>query len=103
MSVSLVVVGNSAQMDDAAFVRELTAWLRFSPRQAIEAGDGLFSASSGNPALPTWLALLMFDLVFKAAHGEDTRAASRYTSAVVSIDPDPAHLLQSGGVHIRHT
>ena len=48
----LVVAGNSAQMADPAFVRELKAWLRFSPRQAIETGDGLFSASSGNPILP---------------------------------------------------
>ena len=51
----LIVAGNSAQMADAAFVRELKAWLRFSPREAILTGDGLFSASSGNPALPAWL------------------------------------------------
>ena len=47
----LVVAGNSAQMADAAFVRELKTWLRFNPRQAIDAGDGLFSALTGNPTL----------------------------------------------------
>ena len=51
----LVVAGNSAQVADAAFVRELKTWLRFSPREAIESGDGLFSAATGNPTLPAWL------------------------------------------------
>jgi hypothetical protein len=40
----LVVAGNGAQMADAAFVQELKSWLRFSPREAIRVGDGLFSA-----------------------------------------------------------
>jgi hypothetical protein len=62
----LVVAGNSTQMADRAFVRELKTWLRFSPRQAIEMGDGQFSASSGNPSLPAWLGPRVFDLVFKA-------------------------------------
>jgi hypothetical protein len=51
----LVVAGNSAQMADAAFVRELKSWLRFNPRQALRSGDGLYSVASGNPALPGWL------------------------------------------------
>lgn len=62
----LVVAGNSAQLVDPAFLRELKAWLRFNPRQAMQSGDGLFSATTGNPVLPTWLGSIMFDLVFKA-------------------------------------
>ncbi len=51
----LVMAGNSAQMADPAFMRELKSWIRFSPRQAIETGDGLFSASSGTrPASLAW-------------------------------------------------
>lgn len=59
-----VVAGNSAQMDDPAFVQELRDWLRFSPARAIEKGDGLFSAASGNPVVPEWMGGTLFDLVF---------------------------------------
>jgi hypothetical protein len=62
----LVIAGNSAQMADTAFLRELKDWLRFNPNQASRTGDGLFSVASGNPSLPTWLGPLMFDLVFRA-------------------------------------
>ena len=61
----LVVAGNGTQMADAAYVRELKAWLRFSPREAILTGDGLFSAASGSPALPSWLGPRLFDWMFK--------------------------------------
>jgi hypothetical protein len=61
----LVIAGNNAQLSDAAFVRELRTWLRFSPREAIDKGDGLFSALSGNPTLPAWLGPHVFDWVFK--------------------------------------
>lgn len=81
----LVVAGNSAQMADAAFVRELKTWLRFSPREAIEAGDGLFSASSDNPALPAWLGPFVFDLVFKVAAENDKYARQIATSAGIAI------------------
>jgi hypothetical protein len=81
----LVVAGNNAQIADAAFVRELKAWLRFSPRQAITMGDGLFSASSGNPTLPAWLGPLMFDLVFKADTENDKYARQLASSAGVAV------------------
>lgn len=81
----LVVAGNNAQIADAAFVRELKAWLRFSPRQAIVTGDGLFSASSGNPALPEWLGRLMFDLVFKAKAENEKYARQLASSAGVAV------------------
>ncbi len=76
----LVVAGNSAQIADTTFMRELKAWLRFSPRQAIQTGDGLFSASSGSPALPAWLGPVMFDLVFTAG-AENDKYARQLASA----------------------
>jgi nitroreductase len=81
----LVVAGNSAQMADPAFVRELKAWLRFSPRQAIETGDGLFSASTGNPTLPAWLGPSMFDWVFKADAENDKYARQLASSAGIAV------------------
>ena len=40
-------------MSDAAFVAELKSWIRFSAADAMSTGDGLFAATSGNPAVPT--------------------------------------------------
>jgi nitroreductase len=81
----LVVAGNRLQIADAAFVRELKTWLRFSPRQAIATGDGLFSASSGNPALPAWLGPVTFDLVFKAKAENEKYARQLASSAGVAV------------------
>ena len=62
-----VVAGNSAQMADPAFRAELKSWLRFNPRAAAATRDGLFSAGTGNPVLPSWLGPIMYDLFFDAA------------------------------------
>ena len=90
----LVVAGNSAQLADPAFVRELRSWLRFSPRQAIAAGDGLFSAASGNPTLPAWLGPHLFDWTFRAVAENETYARQLRSSPAVAVfvsqraDPD---------------
>jgi nitroreductase len=76
----LVVAGNSAQMADAAFMRELKQWLRFNARDALQSGDGLFSASSGNPTLPAWIGRSMFDY-FVSAKGENERYARQIASS----------------------
>ena len=81
----LVIEGNTAQMADAAFVRELKDWLRFNPRHALAAGDGLFSASSGNPTLPSWLGSRAFDLAFKADAENRKYARQIDTSAGVAV------------------
>lgn len=95
-----VLAGNSAQLADSSFMRELKTWLRFSPRQAFESGDGLFSASSGNPALPSWLGAPMFDLVFKA-NGENAKYAKQIDSSAgiavfVSEHDDKDHWVRAG-------
>ncbi len=96
----LVIAGNSAQMADPDFMRELKTWLRFSPRQAMETGDGLFSALSGNPALPDWLGPIMLDIVFKAAAENDKYARQMASSAGVAVfiaqKADPEHWVLAG-------
>lgn len=81
----LVVAGNSAQMSDVAFVRELKTWLRFSPREAIETGDGLFTATSGSPTLPAWLGPRMFDWFFRAEAENDKYARQLRSSAGIAV------------------
>ncbi len=77
----LAVAGNRAQMRDPAFLAELRQWLRFNPAQAMASGDGLFSATTGNPSLPTWLGPLAFRLAFRPGPENDRLAAHMDSSA----------------------
>jgi nitroreductase len=81
----LVIAGNSTQMSDGAFVRELRSWMRFSPRQALRTGDGLFTATSGNPIMPAWLGPTFFDLAFKAHTENDKYARQIASSAGIAV------------------
>ncbi len=81
----LVVTANSVQMDEAAFVRELKTWLRFSPREAIARGDGLFSAATGNPTLPAWLGPRVFDWGFRVGAENDKYARQIASSAGIAV------------------
>ncbi len=96
----LVLSGNSAQMADAEFLRELRSWLRFSPRQAIETGDGLFSATTGNPTLPAWLGPLVLGLVFKADTENEKYArqieSSSGIAVIVGARDDKEHWARAG-------
>lgn len=76
----LIVAGSEAQLADAAFVAELRHWLRFNPRSALASGDGLFSASTGNPVLPDALGRRAFDRFFTAA-AENERVAKHIDSS----------------------
>ncbi len=96
----LVLTGNSTQMADAAFVRELKTWLRFNPRQALRTGDGLYSVASGNPALPDWLGPHAFDW-FSTAQAENDAYARQIQSAsgiavFVGAGETPAHWVAVG-------
>jgi hypothetical protein len=89
--LDFVVQGNTAQMNDKAFVDELKAWIRFNVSDAVRTGDGLYSASSGNPTLPSWLGPLMFDLVFKAKSENEKYARHVRSSAGIAIFVGPSN------------
>ena len=96
----LVIAGNSAQLADPAFMRELKSWLRFSPRYALETGDGLYAAASGNPKLPQWLGQRAFDMFFTAKSENDKYARQLNSSAGVVVfsgqREDREHWVQAG-------
>lgn len=81
----LVLAGNTAQMSDPAFLRELTRWLRFNPREALARGDGLFSAASGQPIAPSWLGPILFRAFASAASGNDTYARQLRSSPGIAV------------------
>jgi hypothetical protein len=100
-----VVQANTAQMADAAFVKELEAWIRFNGADAVRTRDGLFSVSSGNPAIPTWLGDLAFGWFF-TTKGENDKYARRIRSSAgiavfVGQVADKAHWVDVGRCYER--
>ena len=96
----LVLSGNTVQMADVAFVRELKSWIRFNPERALATGDGLFSAASGSPVLPDWLGSAIFDRAFKAASENDKYARQLRSTPLIAVffgvAADPAHWTEVG-------
>jgi hypothetical protein len=100
-----VTQGNSAQMQDAAFVSELKQWIRFNEADAISTGDGLFAAASGNPPLPAWLGSRLFSAFFTEKAENEKYARYLRSSAGVAVltgaRPDRASWFEVGRVYQR--
>lgn len=100
-----VVQGNTAQLADPAFVSELKSWIRFNGTDAVRTRDGLFSVSSGNPALPGWLGELAFDWLFTAKGENDKIARQVRNSAGIAVfvgeADDKAHWVEVGRAYER--
>lgn len=100
-----VVQGNSAQMDDPAFVAELKAWMRFNAADAARLGDGLYSVSSGNPAVPAWLGRALFGLFFTKKAENEKYVRHLRSSAGVAVfigeAADKAHWVEVGRAYER--
>ncbi|HPC81854.1 MAG TPA: nitroreductase family protein [Thermoanaerobaculaceae bacterium] len=98
--LALVIEGNTAQMRNPDFVRELKQWLRYNGKQAARLGDGLYVACSGNPTAPAWLGSLLFDLFFKPGAENDRYARHLRSSAGVAVfvsdRDDREHWIEAG-------
>jgi len=101
----LVRQGNLAQIADPAFFRELLAWLRFNPGEALAAGDGLSNLATGKPSLPGWLGrlLLRFILTPKSQAAADDRllATSPLLLAIVTPGDARADWVAAGRAYQR--
>jgi hypothetical protein len=80
-----VVQGNTAQMRDEAFMRELIAWIRFNDTMAIERLDGLSARSSGNPSLPAWIAKRLLPFAMTEKDENDKYARHVRSSAGIAV------------------
>jgi len=83
--IDYVTRGNFAQLTERAFRDELVSWIRFNPREAIRMGDGLSGRTSGQPALPTWLAKWIIGLVLTPKGQAATDAKNIRSSAGVAV------------------
>jgi len=103
--VEYVNQGNLAQLSDPAFRQELVSWIRFNPSAALRKGDGLAGRTTGQPALPTWLAkgVIRFVLTPKAQADLDARNI-RSSSAIaifVSARDDKEAWVETGRAYER--
>jgi hypothetical protein len=100
-----VVQANTAQMGDPAFVRELKSWIRFNGAEAIHKRDGLYSATTGNPNIPTWLGELAFGLLFRPKGENDKYARQIRSSAGIAVfvgqSADKPHWVEVGRCYER--
>lgn len=103
--IEYVVQGNTLQIQDPTFVQELKAWVRFSDDEAVRTGDGLFSRSMGNPAVPRWLGSLFLNLFLTPKNENDKyvkhiRSASGLAVFVSEVD-DTSHWVEAGRCYER--
>ncbi len=100
-----VVQGNTAQMADPAFVKELRAWIRFNGTDAVRTRDGLYSVSSGNPSIPAWIGDLAFGLFFTPKSENAKYAGQIRSSAGIAVfvgqAVDKAHWVEVGRCYER--
>ena len=103
--LAYVVEGNTAQMNDPAFVEELKSWIRFGSGEAVKTGDGLYSATSGNPSVPRWIGSPLFGMFFKPKSENDKYAKHVRSSAGVAVfvseANDKAHWVEAGRCYER--
>ena len=103
--LAYVVKGNTAQMNDPAFVEELKSWIRFGSDEAVKTGDGLYSGTSGNPSVPRWIGSPLFGMFFRPKGENDKYAKHLRSSAGVAIfvsdANDKTHWVEAGRCYER--
>ena len=100
-----VIQGNTAQLADAAFVKELKAWIRFNGTDAVRMRDGLYSVASGNPNIPSWIGEMAFRWLL-TAKGENEKYARQVRSSAgiavfAGLAADKAHWVEVGRCYER--
>jgi hypothetical protein len=104
-TLDYVIQGNTAQLADAAFVKELKAWIRFNGADAVRMGDGLYSVSSGNPNIPSWIGDVAFRWLLTTKGENDRYARQVRSSAGIAVfvgqAADQAHWVEVGRCYER--
>jgi len=104
-TLDYVMQGNTVQLADVAFVRELKAWIRFNGPDAVRTRDGLYSVCTGNPNIPTWIGDLAFGWMLSADSENDKVARQVRSSAGIAVfaglAADKAHWVDVGRCYER--
>jgi hypothetical protein len=90
---------------DAAFVKELKDWIRFNGSDAVRRRDGLYSVTTGNPNIPSWIGDVAFRWLFTAKGENDKYARQVRSSAGIAVfvgqTADKAHWVEVGRCYER--
>lgn len=104
-TLEFVLQGNSAQLADPAFVKELKDWIRFNGAEAVGTRDGLYSASSGSPNIPSWIGEMAFPWLLTEKGENDKYARHVRSSAGIAVFvgqvADKAHWVEVGRCYER--
>jgi hypothetical protein len=100
-----VIRGNTMQVNNPAFVRELETWIRFGDAEAVRTGDGLTARATGSPPAPRWLGRRLFRAFFRAGPENDRYARQVRSSAGIAVFvsqvDDRAHWVEAGRCYER--
>lgn len=95
-ALDFVVQGNTMQVENPAFVRELESWIRFSDEEAIRCGDGLSARVTGNPSAPRWLGKALFR-AFSERSRRTTSTRARFEARRVLRCSSPRSMMSRTG------
>jgi hypothetical protein len=96
--------GNLIQYANKDFLNELIAWVRFTKKEALASGDGLYSGASGNPQVPRWLGQMVVAGTKPQAQADTDAKKLRSSSGaviVVSESEDKTAWVRTGQVYER--
>jgi hypothetical protein len=100
-----VVQGNTTQINNNAFMKELKSWIRFNDQEAARTGDGLSGRTTGNPSIPRWLGNLLFKLLIRVQPENDKNTRYIRSSAGIAVFVsdvnDKAHWVEVGRCYER--
>jgi hypothetical protein len=103
--VDYVAQGNTAQINNNAFMQELKSWIRFNDQEAARTGDGLSLRATGNPSIPRWLGSLLFKLLIRVQPENDKNTRNIRSSAGIAVFvsdvSDKAHWVEVGRCYER--
>lgn len=77
--------GNRNQLSNPAFRKELISWIRFNPKDSLLTRDGLSNRTSGNPALPKWLAKKIIGMVLTPGGQAKTDREHIKSSSAIAV------------------
>lgn len=103
--LQFVTAGNTTQLSDPTFLRELKSWVHFNNAEAVRHGDGLLGRAMGSPSVPTALGRALFGLLVRPGAENDRVAGhirgSSGIAVFVSHSNDHAHWIQAGRYYQR--
>jgi hypothetical protein len=100
-----IIRGNTIQINDEAFRKELKDWIRFGQGECIKKGDGLMGPTTGNPFAPRFIGKHVLDWTLKADSENAKITKQIASSAGIAIfwseQDDAAYWVEAGRVYER--